>query len=623
VLVALHVAVFQSGVLKTSELLWWQRVHLFGQHLADVLTRPALLLAALMLLPPAVWYYCGRDPLARCLRLLGLAAIVAVVLSLCWAVDAYFTANPRPADAGPIWMPRYVAFMWPAMAVALAMLFMRLPTRTLRIVAISIFIGANLAQSWGRMFAGSEPPVDLIVADVWATQDPNGPARAYVAEGSQTAHPAGGTIENRPGKYYASIASGIKLMPQDFVNQPITRFMTVHRPASILSDVQRMPQLRRIIVWDRVRERPRDADPAGDDLLRTTWPRLAHGRTGVLSGTVPLELVLSLHGAPAGIRQTNAPAPASNGPDRNCAGRHLACEPGPSLKVDLMQDNLPVEQLESRLLPAASVINGILHVTATTGNDTVLFSRVADDVLVRINGQEKSFAAASFNRIVVKALGGNDLVRAVTALGVSMRVVAGAGNDTIIAADGQDTIKGGAGDDQIFGGAGNDVLDGGGGNDRISGEDGNDLILGHAGNDTLYGNKGDDTLYGGTGSDQLYGGAGNDRLFGEADNDTLFGGAGRDWLKGGAGNDNLNGGSDNDTLFGNDGNDVLDGGADDDILDGGLGNDTLTDLSGHDTLRGGDGNDTLDAQDGEDFDVLEQGAGTGTVRGDARDHIVV
>lgn len=272
VLVALHVAVFQSGVLKTSELLWWQRVHLFGQHLADVLTRPALLLAALMLLPPAVWYYCGRDPLARCLRLLGLAAIVALVLCLCWAVDAYFTANPRPADAGPIWMPRYVAFIWPAMAVALAILFMRLPTRTLRIVAISIFIGANLAQSWGRMFAGSEPPVDLIVADVWATQDPNGPARAYVAEGSQTAHPAGGTIENRPGKYYASIASGIKLMPQDFVNQPITRFMTVHRPASILSDVQRMPQLRRIIVWDRVRERPRDADPAGDDLLRQLGP---------------------------------------------------------------------------------------------------------------------------------------------------------------------------------------------------------------------------------------------------------------------------------------------------------------------------------------------------------------
>ena len=131
------------------------------------------------------------------------------------------------------------------------------------------------------------------------------------------------------------------------------------------------------------------------------------------------------------------------------------------------------------------------------------------------------------------------------------------------------------GNDTVQGGNSNDSVDGGEGNDLLSGGNGNDTLLGQAGNDSLDGGAGNDRLDGGIGDDLLDGGTGNDLLLGGAGNDALLGQAGNDSLDGGVGNDSLDGGDGNDTLQGGDGDDVLAGGAGNDLLNGGTGDDVF------------------------------------------------
>src|SRR5436305_10997237 len=108
-------------------------------------------------------------------------------------------------DTGQCFMPRYIAFGWPAFAIAICALIMRLPTRPVRWLAIVLLLGVNLAQAWGRMFAGSEPPIDHIMHDLWAAQESNDTVRTYVQPGGSSNHPAGGNIQNNPGRYYLPI----------------------------------------------------------------------------------------------------------------------------------------------------------------------------------------------------------------------------------------------------------------------------------------------------------------------------------------------------------------------------------------------------------------------------------
>lgn len=62
-------------------------------------------------------------------------------------------------------------------------------------------------------------------------------------------------------------------------------------------------------------------------------------------------------------------------------------------------------------------------------------------------------------------------------------------------------------------------------------------IIGGAGNDTIVALTGNDRLEGGSGNDNLYGGTGDDNLIGGSGNDTLWGGGGADRLEGGKGRD--------------------------------------------------------------------------------------
>ena len=235
-----------------------------------------------------------------------------------------------------------------------------------------------------------------------------------------------------------------------------------------------------------------------------------------------------------------------------------------------------IECLESRRLLSASVIDGVLTIIGTPGDDRIIVNEQA------FGGRPKVFAigidpadsqrpneayqvpAEGVRSLKVLALGGNDVVDlgiatyavpavvGITPVTVPAFVDAGIGNDDVFGGSAGDMLNGGFGRDSVHGGRGNDGLFGGWGNDTL---------LGDAGNDTLYGGYGNDLLNGGEGDDRLFGGAGNDLLgiagtmlplLPEPGNDVLYGGLGDDSVLGGDGSDRIYGGPGRDRFWNGD-----------------------------------------------------------------------
>jgi Ca2+-binding RTX toxin-like protein len=115
--------------------------------------------------------------------------------------------------------------------------------------------------------------------------------------------------------------------------------------------------------------------------------------------------------------------------------------------------------------PDTVVVNG------TTHNDSITVAGDASGAAVsglaaavHITGAE-----AANDRLVVNALGGNDVVDAsgLAAGAIQLTADGGDGNDILIGSQGNDTLIGGAGDDILIGGPGQDVLDGGTGSNIL------------------------------------------------------------------------------------------------------------------------------------------------------------
>jgi Ca2+-binding RTX toxin-like protein len=112
--------------------------------------------------------------------------------------------------------------------------------------------------------------------------------------------------------------------------------------------------------------------------------------------------------------------------------------------------------------------------------DTItVLGTLADDVIV-VTGSNGSLSvvglAARINitnfelgldRLIIQALGGDDVVDASGVTGIGIQAEGGDGNDVLIGGTGNDTLLGGAGDDVLLGGLGLDVLDGGPGDNIV------------------------------------------------------------------------------------------------------------------------------------------------------------
>ncbi|QOZ68735.1 beta strand repeat-containing protein [Bradyrhizobium arachidis] len=125
--------------------------------------------------------------------------------------------------------------------------------------------------------------------------------------------------------------------------------------------------------------------------------------------------------------------------------------------------------------------NGNQHITVTAVGTTVTVTGLPEVVTI-------ANAEGANDRLVIQALGGNDVIDASALPAViGLTIDGGAGNDTITGSQGADLLIGGDGNDKVTGGRGNDVADLGAGDDLFTWNpgDGSDTVEGGAGTDTL------------------------------------------------------------------------------------------------------------------------------------------
>jgi Ca2+-binding RTX toxin-like protein len=206
--------------------------------------------------------------------------------------------------------------------------------------------------------------------------------------------------------------------------------------------------------------------------------------------------------------------------------------------------NALMENLEGRQLYSASIVNGVLTVTGTSGGERADITQSSTSTKVTMTNQStKTFSNSSFSKIYVDMGASNDslYLHAVTK---PTTLLGGDGNDRITCdsvTSGNDSVNGGRGDDLIWTFNGNDTIHGSDGNDQIHGGNGNDVLYGDAGSDRLNCDSGNDKAWGGDGNDSLYGSGGADSLKGEGGNDFFSESADGsvDTLDGGSGTDSV------------------------------------------------------------------------------------
>jgi hypothetical protein len=261
------IAAFYKGIFQVIEP---KGSYNAGRRIYPILTsllfNPKFLVPAMIITAALSWYYCAPNLALRTGRLFQFAILLFATYVLLEGTVYAIELIQKNLDTGTVWMPRYMAFAWPAFAIALCALIMRLPTRPVRYLAIALLLGVNLAQAWGRMFAGSEPPIDHIMRDLWAAESSNDTIRTYVQQGGTSAHPAGGSIGNNPGRYYLSINRGAAWHPLRYLDTEIGTVLTVRNqsaPYAVAADLRRNPDVSKVIIWERLPEKPQDtsADP--------------------------------------------------------------------------------------------------------------------------------------------------------------------------------------------------------------------------------------------------------------------------------------------------------------------------------------------------------------------------
>jgi hypothetical protein len=170
-----------------------------------------------------------------------------------------------------LWMPRYLGFLWPALAAVVATLLWRLPTWPIRYGAIALLVALNLCQFSERVHA-SEPPTDLIAHDILNSQ-PGSLERTYLAPNLRQgigASPGEGLVDSTAWRYYLAVYGHMPVAPYDFRGGRQRFYSQFHivsvlAPLYIRIDLQRSPNVDRIVTWEKIS--PHFADANLDDPL--------------------------------------------------------------------------------------------------------------------------------------------------------------------------------------------------------------------------------------------------------------------------------------------------------------------------------------------------------------------
>ncbi|HTL30445.1 MAG TPA: glycosyltransferase family 39 protein [Tepidisphaeraceae bacterium] len=222
------------------------------------------------------------------------AGMLAISLTTLWALCgmvAIVVGSMKWSES--VWLPRYLGVIWPAVAIAMAVLFMRLPTKPLRIAAIGAFVAINLLQFSWRVFGESEPPTALLARDVIDAQAKDATTRTYTKLSRLPGvEPGEGVIGSAAFRYYLAALSNIPCAPVEFQVGPLRRessnvkyedhfrfrppmqnpFMLRFTDLStwIPNELRSSEQVKRIVVWELFETK--DADLAKQDRLKPNLP---------------------------------------------------------------------------------------------------------------------------------------------------------------------------------------------------------------------------------------------------------------------------------------------------------------------------------------------------------------
>jgi hypothetical protein len=242
----------------------------------------------------ACFLLCGRTWTTRLLRLGQFAIVVTVAMlvlhgtfNLYGWLDAKLTGwiGPPWKMHNSLWIPRYLGFTVPAILVVLAVLFARLPTRLLRTVAVAVFVIVNLGQFGGRVFAGSEPPVDRMVADAVTWKQNVGTVKMFYdvrnPRMSAGMGPGTGVLHMPPARFYWLMHYPDPTVGPEDVRGFMGRKIDVNFPrqpfgpmaSAVKRDVQQSPKLAKLIVWESLDPKKIDLTDKVLDALGPEWKR--------------------------------------------------------------------------------------------------------------------------------------------------------------------------------------------------------------------------------------------------------------------------------------------------------------------------------------------------------------
>lgn len=236
------------------------------QDWLGVMTRGWVPAAILTLAISAAW---GRSGETLSQRGWAGARVLAIVMGILLLCAASFWGWSRALGPGsewkPIWMPRYVAVVAPALLIAVAGLFHRLPWGSLRVLAVSLFILVNLSQFAARLVMEVEPRVDLMAADI---------AGAIDSPGRMTLFADNPIVRPPSGSYFLAQATREAGLPAEIQQQAAEGKLPVGRYSSasgLVEEVGRRPGLQQIIIWQREGGRRFEGAPAVLAALDGAW----------------------------------------------------------------------------------------------------------------------------------------------------------------------------------------------------------------------------------------------------------------------------------------------------------------------------------------------------------------
>ncbi len=235
-----------SALASTSNYSWWKVLIVASGFVMIVIAHPPISRRGVMVWVDGV----------------GVVAMLFAVTSI-----IYLAA---PLQDEPVFMPRYIGYVWPAVAIGTVILISRLPTLGLRVAIIGLLVGVNAWQFGQRVWGDSEPPSDVIARDLFDDRE-NDDVQTVTIGTRKDGGPGDGSFLSVSTQYYFHLLSKDKVNAIEFQYMRYSGRMKLNlqndfAPRRIARNVRNNKNLRRLVVWRELRS----ATPSTSDVGEIT-----------------------------------------------------------------------------------------------------------------------------------------------------------------------------------------------------------------------------------------------------------------------------------------------------------------------------------------------------------------